>query len=1048
MRICAGGRGLGCLRGFVPTRLGINANDEEGFVMAGNGVHMTASARLVIAAILGLGMVCPGTVQAGCEQRLTLISPTNAALIVISASPTEAAVFAAVELQDHLRKITGQTPPIVSDRIAAPGVRILVGESAATRALGVRAESFKPQEYLIRFFPNTLVLMGRDEPKPFGVQTFGQPRWVDGKYGKALAFDGTNDCLGIKAAAFPDEAGTIEAWVFFPATTNAAGGFVFRIDGAPWSYHLIERSGTQLSYTTFDGKTASSVTAPHVAPGWRHVTATRDAAGNRIELFVDGVSQGRAAYLPTHCRGQTLYLGGTMLNVPAGNGPAGAFSGIIDEVRLSTVAQAPQPNTPVVPDRHTDAVLALDEGAGQAGATVGVFTRNNLPGQWEAQATCYAVYDFLERYCGVRWYGPTEICTVYDKRDTLAVSGRDIRRAPAMPYRFILYPPYPTPDVPINMIPWGNPTAEDMRLYWHRMRNGGEHYSCNHSFDGLWDRFWKPSPTRPELFEGQHLEWFAHGYDGRPTQPCFSSTGLVGQVVQDARDCFDGKPRKVGMQASGNYFGVVPQDSGDFCKCPACLAQTDEAEQGNPHYNTGKYSDTIFGFGNRVAAELAKTHPGKYISQLAYHDYSHYPRHVRLLPNISVQMCLHVNNWWCPTMESSDMAVYRTWVKHEGGKRPLYVWLYSMFPQEVAYGQGFNCFPGFSPRLIARQMKMFARDGIRGVFLNGSAQQLGAYMYNKMADDPTQDPDAMLAEFFARYYGTAAAPMRRLWLGIEDTYCNPTNYPDKVRLSTNDWHQTEELAWKYLGTAARMAVWSNDMAEAKALAGSGVERERVALFEQGIWNHMLEGRRRYAAKEVQEAEVDELKAAPLPSVRVRRVGAATNGVAAMAWETAMPLRVFRDIKGYATTRTIDVRLLHDGEKLYMRFVEPLGGATLAYGPGIYGQDDWEVFLAGQRAKPYRQFAFNPAGQFIGVAYGEQANWDSGGAVVSDLTRDVWTAYVTLPLKTLLSSGVRISQPFYANFIRGATGGRESLAWSPHFDGGYHNPSRLGEIVLE
>ena len=85
-----------------------------------------------------------------------------AAVIVVAAIPTPAANLAALELQYHIAKMTGATLPIASDAEGTKGVRILVGESAATRKLGLRGDDFASQEYLIRFLPETVVLIGRD----------------------------------------------------------------------------------------------------------------------------------------------------------------------------------------------------------------------------------------------------------------------------------------------------------------------------------------------------------------------------------------------------------------------------------------------------------------------------------------------------------------------------------------------------------------------------------------------------------------------------------------------------------------------------------------------------------------------------------------------------------------------------------------------------------------------------------------------------------------------------------------------------------------------
>ena len=39
--------------------------------------------------------------------------------------------------------------------------------------------------------------------------------------------------------------------------------------------------------------------------------------------------------------------------------------------------------------------------------------------------TLFAVYDFLEKYCGVRWYGLTDEATAFSPRKTLAVQVKD-----------------------------------------------------------------------------------------------------------------------------------------------------------------------------------------------------------------------------------------------------------------------------------------------------------------------------------------------------------------------------------------------------------------------------------------------------------------------------------------------------------------------------------------------------------------------------------------------------------------------------------------------
>ena len=74
---------------------------------------------------------------------LTLVqngAPTST--IVVSKEPTVAAAYAAAELQSDLKQITGATVPIVTDDQTTSGTRILVGDSAATEALGYENSGF------------------------------------------------------------------------------------------------------------------------------------------------------------------------------------------------------------------------------------------------------------------------------------------------------------------------------------------------------------------------------------------------------------------------------------------------------------------------------------------------------------------------------------------------------------------------------------------------------------------------------------------------------------------------------------------------------------------------------------------------------------------------------------------------------------------------------------------------------------------------------------------------------------------------------------------
>jgi len=86
------------------------------------------------------------------------------ATIVLDEKPTKAAQLAAFELVEHVKLITGVELPVMSDALKIPTnhVPVLIGESAATRALGLKSADFSVEQYLVRVDAKRVVLIGLD----------------------------------------------------------------------------------------------------------------------------------------------------------------------------------------------------------------------------------------------------------------------------------------------------------------------------------------------------------------------------------------------------------------------------------------------------------------------------------------------------------------------------------------------------------------------------------------------------------------------------------------------------------------------------------------------------------------------------------------------------------------------------------------------------------------------------------------------------------------------------------------------------------------------
>lgn len=582
-----------------------------------------------------------------------------ACAIVLAEKPGPAARLAALEIQSHVLQISGAVIPIRSAGEEVPGRRILVGESAATQALGLRGTDFPPQEYLIAFRPDTIVLIGRD--------------WEDTEANR-------------------------------------------KAEGRP----MVGESLAALR---------------HRADYWRMVG---------------------------------------------------------------------------LPDRSVGEI--------------------ELPGLYDDQGTCLAAYDFLERFCGVRWYGPAPLSVITPKRTTLTVAGADVQRSPALKHRSALH----AGNWPFLRGQWGEFTQDQVRLHWRRMRQGGEPWAGNHTFhrNTIQDRFTDP-------------DYQSKNPKSNGSQLCYTHPKLISQVAQMARDFFDGKGTLPdGWKAAGNYFAIVPNDNMNLCTCPACTALLQgRAARRTGFFSSGEMSDYWFSFVNAVAREVRTTHPDKYIATLAYWAYA-VPPDFAVEPNVSVAPCLHTCYYPVhPAMKENDLRLYGEWQKQT--KAPMFLWVYYHHPMEPALIDRWKCFPHVMVHQTAQAMRMFIRDGVQGIFECGEQDQLEQYVMVKVWDDPDLDVDGVMNEFFGLYFGAAGGPMKQFYLRLEAIACDPANYPAPyLRRDGIDWRKA---AWERLGTAERMEELGRLVAQAGQQAATAEEKQRVALWRTALWEWMRQGREAYQA---------------------------------------------------------------------------------------------------------------------------------------------------------------------------------------------------------
>lgn len=461
-----------------------------------------------------------------------------------------------------------------------------------------------------------------------------------------------------------------------------------------------------------------------------------------------------------------------------------------------------------------------------------------LPSIYDAQGTCYAVYDFIERFLGVRFFGPHPENVFIPAAKKIKIDRQQIRRTPAIKHRHTTY----TFDWPLIKDQYIGASVEMQQLFLRRLRIGGRKWASNHAFTGYQARFLQTHP-----------EYFAKGRGGGASerQFCYTNPGFIRQVAQDAVNYFKGGGTIAEQVALGDYFAVVPLDNASWCTCNACQQELalDKENIVGEHFNCGTATHYMWNFINNVAREVKKEVPDKKIAALAYHVYAYLPKDVELEDNISVAPCLHPRNYWAPGMERNEMSFYKAWIEEsKKSGRDIYLWNYLCFPTERGLVTDFHVFPGFNIHKTSEQLRMYASDQVKGIFLCGTGEQLDFYITMKLMDDPSLDTDVLLDDFFTNYFGSAASAMKQFYLKIESVYSNPKNYPEEIQTKDAQYHQTEELAWKYLGTKEVMDELGEYIADARKTASNEIEKSRVESWVKGIWEYMMEGYHAYNQK--------------------------------------------------------------------------------------------------------------------------------------------------------------------------------------------------------
>jgi len=423
------------------------------------------------------------------------------------------------------------------------------------------------------------------------------------------------------------------------------------------------------------------------------------------------------------------------------------------------------------------------------------------------RGTVYAVYRFLEQM-GCRFYSE-ELEIVPQKSEVVLPAPFDMSDRPAFEWRAM----------------WGtiDPMKEGLSPGEWEARVGEEALPKMMAIPkgGFWHHTMGFLLPAREWFP-KHPEYFAMiGGERKAVEPavqqyCLSNPELLRVMTDRVLRWIEEDPDPL-------YYPVHYGDVGNFCECDACKAMYQEK---------GSITDAVIWFLNQIAQEVAKKHPEKFLTILAYWGTRRPPVRERPARNLLIVFCAisecQARPWSAPVNRKLRVTEdLEKWIAlHPLGPKGIITFEYPCTYHYVGY-------PYPALYAFAENLRYYQRLGLRGVYICGLTKghlvHLYSYVMSRLMWNPQQSLDRLIQEFTDAWYGRAAKPMRA--------------YVDALHRAAFE-SQSEGVMDCHAGPGQRffremltpefLETLSRHFADAEAAADSDLIRRRIGYDKWGL----------------------------------------------------------------------------------------------------------------------------------------------------------------------------------------------------------------------
>jgi len=402
------------------------------------------------------------------------------------------------------------------------------------------------------------------------------------------------------------------------------------------------------------------------------------------------------------------------------------------------------------------------------------------PSEW---GTEFGVYEFLERFIGVRWLLPGPVGDYVPTVQTLEIPTKPVRQQPAFFSRAL------------------SGLSGEAQTTWARRQRLHGRLNFHHNLLNLFppEQYTKTHPEFFPIIKGRRFLPPDNKTQG--WQPCFSAKGIEEEAIKNIRAYFSQRPAETS-------YSLAVNDSGGHCECPECAKQEKKNFLG---YHDS--SDVYYAWVNRVVNGVLEKYPDKWFGCLAYREVAQPPSQTSVHPRVVPYLTYDRMKWVDPAIAAEGHRITEWWRT----KAQVLGWY------DYIYGTPY-CVPRVYPHAMADYYRYGAKQGVRAMYAEaypnwGEGPKL--YIALKLQWDPSLNVDVLLQEWCEKAVGNEAAAELGQYYRLWEQFWT-------VAVPRTTWFRTSRGEYLYFMVPGYLDALTNEVARSKQLLESVVAKTKTA----------------------------------------------------------------------------------------------------------------------------------------------------------------------------------------------------------------------------